>query len=42
LDIAINVVEEIAASIFRIVQEIYAVWGKTGIIWMGGQGGLFE
>jgi len=32
LDIAVNVVEELGASVFRMVQEIYAVWGKTGIV----------
>jgi hypothetical protein len=32
LDIAINVVEELDVSVFRIVQEICAVWGKSGIV----------
>jgi hypothetical protein len=32
LDIAMNVVEELAASVFRIVQEIKAVWEKTVIV----------
>jgi hypothetical protein len=32
LDIGVSVVEELAASVFRIVQEKYAVGGKTGIV----------